>query len=538
MASPVASRSSRLVRRPIALLSGGFSPGSATRIFLLFFFAFLPLGVIALVGVIQAIRTTEQERVVRLQLSAEQRASHLARTISNDRRTLRLLVDTLPQGSANQCARAVTALAARTAAPLDFAMFDYAGRRVCSSPGGAQLPAYTAERFTPRGLLLDTAGQRLLIRLARGDDGYFAIGTYSRDALAGIIGLSATPNPQAPAHFITLTVGERQLTLNEGGVVHARETLLSAATPMDEQASINESIARPPTTLRALVILLLPIILWLFAAAIAWYSVHRLLVLPLVAMQRAVATYRPGDDPAPIRPRSALLNELNVLSETFRSMACDVSTHEQQMVDSLDRQRRLTREVHHRVKNNLQIIASLVSLHSRAATSDAAAQAYASIQRRVDALAVVHRNHFAEIEQNEGINGSALLSELASSLRGGGLDFGRGFALRVDCDQVMLDQDVAMPVAFILAEVFELAVRVDPAAPVSFSLKRCPAETDQPPRARLAVESAALRASPALTALLQEGFERVLGGLSRQLRSTSHWDRESGSYRIDVAILA
>ena len=538
MAIPAASRSSRLVRSPITLLSGGFSPGSATRIFLLFFFAFLPLGVIALVGVLQAVRTTEHERMARLHLSAEQRVNRATRTIASDRRALRLLVDTFQPGSARYCARAAAALSSRESAPLDFAMFDRAGQQVCASPGGVQIPNYSDKRFATRRLLLDSAGQRLLSRLSRSDDAFIVIGAYSHGALAEIIGLPAAPDATAPAHLVTFTVGRERLTLNGGGHVRPDETLLSATAPMDDGVSITESIPRPPTNPLALLILLLPIILWLFAAAIAWYSIHRLLVLPLVAMQRAVATYRPGDDPEPIRPRSALFDEINVLSDTFQSMAGDVSTHEQQMVDSLDRQRRLTREVHHRVKNNLQIIASLVSLHSRAATSDAAARAYASIQRRVDALAVVHRNHFAEIEQNEGINGSALLSELASSLRGGRMDFGRGFALRVDCDQVMLDQDVAMPVAFTLTELFELAIRVDPATPISFSLKRCPVEPGQPLMARLAVQSAAFRASPALAVLSQEGFERVLRGLSRQLRSALHWDGEAGSYRIDVAILA
>jgi two-component system, sensor histidine kinase PdtaS len=75
------------------------------------------------------------------------------------------------------------------------------------------------------------------------------------------------------------------------------------------------------------------------------------------------------------------------------------------------------REVHHRVKNNLQVVASLLNLHARGAKTEDASAAYASIQRRVDALAVVHRNHYAELEENRGVALKPLISELGANLR-------------------------------------------------------------------------------------------------------------------------
>lgn len=527
-------RGSRLIRRPINLLGVGVRTGSASRIFLLFFIAFLPLGVIALLGVFQAFRTTEQERVARLQLSVEQRVNRLTRTIAEDRRTLLFLVDTLSQGANSNCRRAASVLSERRTGELDFAVFDRDGRQLCASTGLGAIDPSLAKRLTANGAAIDATAQRLLTRTSKGDASIYAIGAYSRHAIAQI---TATAGDNMAGRRVVLHSGNNALLVLGSTAEPDSDGVVAAAAPMDLGLLMKESVSRPPLSAIALLPLLLPIFLWLLTAAIAWYTVHRLLVLPLVAMQRAVATYRPGDDPEPIRRRSAMFEEINVLGQTFHSMAQDVSTHEQEMVDSLDRQRRLTREVHHRVKNNLQIITSLVSLHSRSAKSDEAARAYASIQRRVDALAVVHRNHFAEIEHNEGINGSALLSELASSLRGGGADIGSGFALRVDCDQLMLDQDVAMPIAFMIAELVELAIRVDANAVIHLALKRHVDEVGSP-KAMLSVESLALRASPAFEAHSQESFGRVLRGLSRQLRSELAWDSETGRHAILVPTLA
>ena len=75
------------------------------------------------------------------------------------------------------------------------------------------------------------------------------------------------------------------------------------------------------------------------------------------------------------------------------------------------------REVHHRVKNNLQVVASLLNIHGRSAEHARRARAYAGIGRRVGALSIVHRNHFAEMEENRGISLRPLLTELAAELR-------------------------------------------------------------------------------------------------------------------------
>jgi two-component sensor histidine kinase len=276
----------------------------------------------------------------------------------------------------------------------------------------------------------------------------------------------------------------------------------------------------------------LPLLMWFAAAWIGWFVVNRLLIRPLVELQRVVAAYHPGEVLQPMRRIRTPAQEISTLAETFREISEDVATHEAEMAEGLDRQRKLTREVHHRVKNNLQIIASLINLHARSSKAPEAINAYASIQRRVEALSVVHRNHYAELEENRGVGVRSLMSELSASLRATAPSNGSRFVMQVDSDDVHVTQDVAVPVAFLITEIVELAMLTDPTALVRISVRK----TAEAGRAALTVASAALRPSDALQARLDGQFDRVLQGLSRQLRAPLDYDPAAGSYRITVTV--
>ena len=111
-------------------------------------------------------------------------------------------------------------------------------------------------------------------------------------------------------------------------------------------------------------------------------------------------------------------NEIQELRNAFGRAIGRAEESERETSAALEGQRRLVREVHHRVKNNLQVVASLLNIHGRIAETPEARAAYASISRRVGALSIVHRNHFAEMEENRGISLRPLVNELVAELRG------------------------------------------------------------------------------------------------------------------------
>ncbi len=225
-------------------------------------------------------------------------------------------------------------------------------------------------------------------------------------------------------------------------------------------------------------------------------------------------------------------HEIGDLANSFTSVAREIRNHESELEEGLLRQTKLTREVHHRVKNNLQVISSLINLHARGASEDAA-DAYAAIQRRVDALAVVHRNHFAELEENRGVSIRALAGELATSLRASAPAAAGGMPIALNMFDAYVTQDVAVPVAFLITEVVELLMHCNPQGSVLISLEA--AET--PDRANLRIETLGMveGAMDDFPAIVR--FDRIVTGLARQFRAPLTQDRSRGRFEIQISVL-
>lgn len=120
---------------------------------------------------------------------------------------------------------------------------------------------------------------------------------------------------------------------------------------------------------------------------------------------------------------------------------------------SLHERETLLKEIHHRVKNNLQIISSLLSLQSKSlGASDLAAQGAISESRnRVKSMSLIHEQLYQEdtisgVEMNDYI--SRLVSSLSSSY---GLDTDR-VEVKIEAENILLDVDSAIPLGLIINE--------------------------------------------------------------------------------------
>lgn len=196
----------------------------------------------------------------------------------------------------------------------------------------------------------------------------------------------------------------------------------------------------------------------------------------------------------------------------------------------------LTREVHHRVKNNLQVVSSLLSIHSRRAETAKEKSAYATIQRRVNALAIVQRQYYNELDKGQGLDLSLLIKELVNGLQTSLQTFEKNFQIETEIDQVFVPLEKAMPIAFILVEIVDFSLAVDPLLPITIILHRHSAEFENTPdHAGLEIRAEALKQLSSRKG--NEVIRRIISAFGRQLGGKSAEKEEDGYYYYDIDIL-
>ena len=274
----------------------------------------------------------------------------------------------------------------------------------------------------------------------------------------------------------------------------------------------------------------LPLLMWLAALLIGWLVAKRLLVEPLTAMRAAVERYTAGDTTIRLARNDFLSVEIAALAETFDRFADDSSRHASAMHEALDEQKRLTREVHHRVKNNLQIVASLLSIQARETKDPAVAHAYSTVQARVGALALVHRWMYDDAGAH-GVDLHGFATDLCASLEQG-ITASEGVTphLRCTVDRIVVGQDTAVPVAFLITELVSLAARLSSPKPAEVSVMA----TAVNGRATLTIKAPIFCDDALITPA--DPAVRIIHGMARQMRAPLAHDPHTCTYRIEFAV--
>lgn len=512
----------------------GWLDSAAGRTALLLSLALLPLAVVALLSTLQSLEAAERDKLAMLTTLTEQNARKLESDLVAAQTASRLTVNSMARGenAGNICGRMQAFLRGNSdSRDSEYAVFDRQGRLLCGVREHRRIGLAHAQGMrTGADVLLVPELSGILARTQSADGATIGVAYIGRDALFRIT------RSEGPPRYVVLEQDGKSLIVDDSLSLYSRQSVLRATLPVGQSSlRLTMGMREEPRTFLPAIAPFLPLLMWTAAAALGWIVVRLLLIQPILRLRRAVASYKLGEvvDPTELH---AAPEEIVELAKAFHELSLRVARHDEEMHESLARQTRLTREVHHRVKNNLQIISSLISLHSRTAENEAARQCYASIQRRVDALAVVQRNHYAEMEVNRGVSAPPLISEVAASLRASAISpSGRYPVFQVDTDQVWLHQDVAAPVAFLIAELADLAMMTVPDPVVRISLLKDP---EQQGRAILTVCSQQFTAASLKLSGRADLYDRVLNGLSRQLRTPLEHDDEKGAYRVFLSTLS
>jgi PAS domain S-box-containing protein len=124
---------------------------------------------------------------------------------------------------------------------------------------------------------------------------------------------------------------------------------------------------------------------------------------------------------------------------------------EQQLKASLREKEALLKEIHHRVKNNLQIISSLLSLQSDHITNENAMEALRDSQNRVRSMAMIHEQLYSSGDLAK-IDFSQYIKDLAAQLFRTYSVQARSIEVALDVEPVILEIDRAIPCGMIINE--------------------------------------------------------------------------------------
>ncbi|MFD1911421.1 sensor histidine kinase [Halodurantibacterium flavum] len=196
--------------------------------------------------------------------------------------------------------------------------------------------------------------------------------------------------------------------------------------------------------------LLFPFLMWFVSLSVAFFAVHRLVIRYVThvngEMRRFAIGQREGFTPLPGRPPV----EFRQLYSTFNKLRRIVTRDEARISAALNEKTVLLKEVHHRVKNNLQLIASILSMQMRKVDEPELRRVLKSVQDRVMSLATIHRILY-QSERVADVRADRLLQEILHQPGSFAAD-GAQIRLAADVDPIRLYPDQVVPLALLATE--------------------------------------------------------------------------------------
>ena len=197
--------------------------------------------------------------------------------------------------------------------------------------------------------------------------------------------------------------------------------------------------------------LLLPVLMIAMASLAIWSVTNRLVVSSIELLQRTATAYAKGH--YAVRPLALTQTpgEFRALGAALVNMAQAVQERDKKLREALDQKALLIKEIHHRVKNSLQIVMSLTSLQASRLRDPAARDAIEQTRTRVNALALVHRMIY-ELDLDGTVDVKALLGDVVAQLHQGLSDDRRGISVTLDVMPYRTLADSAIPLTLFVVE--------------------------------------------------------------------------------------
>lgn len=198
----------------------------------------------------------------------------------------------------------------------------------------------------------------------------------------------------------------------------------------------------------ALLIAVAPLVTWALTFLLVWKVISRNAVRPLEALKAAVSRNAQGAA-VPLTPPEDAALEIRELATAVANMKATLDQREDALRAALAEQTALTREVHHRVRNNLQLLSSLINLEWPHLGHDDARTAMRQMQERVHALAAAHQS-MVDAGGVSGVPMGDFLSRLSSQSAAGAR-----VAVHALCEppDLLMPTDILVPLSLLTQEI-------------------------------------------------------------------------------------
>jgi len=144
------------------------------------------------------------------------------------------------------------------------------------------------------------------------------------------------------------------------------------------------------------------------------------------------------------------------LERTIEERTLDLDTRNQELSLQVNNKNVLFRELYHRVKNNLQIISSLLTLQIRRVEDVTSKEILSETTQRIRAMSLIHEklyqsNDFSSVSMQQYTHD--LLNDLKQEFQRKNLHFA------VECESINLELEVAVPMGLIINELVTNAIK-------------------------------------------------------------------------------
>jgi two-component sensor histidine kinase len=177
-------------------------------------------------------------------------------------------------------------------------------------------------------------------------------------------------------------------------------------------------------------------------------------------MDRLIRNFEDAADRKSVIDESRLsFDEFKVIAHVANTMIDDRNEAESRLLSSLREKEALLKEIHHRVKNNLQIIASLLNIQASYEEQDGkAGNVLVEAKTRVNAMALIHEKLY-QTERFSVINAREFIPDLVVSVQNALNLEDMSHDIDLDIEEIQIDLDRAIPCGLILNELITNAMK-------------------------------------------------------------------------------